>query len=255
MTRWIWRLILSRRLWLMIGLPVSAVIALCTVASVSLSPLAVRGGGLGFAVAKSELYVGPPGALATTNLADVPALFIQQAIALAAQTPSPEMRDLIAMKAGIPPRQLAIDGPLDLNISVFQNQPDGEKRSTQILVQNAPYRVGIVEDLVLPEIAVTAQAPDPAQAARLASATGEALSSYLNGIQDASRTPVRQRLEVSPLGPASVTDGAKKGVINVAVLTFLLTFAVWSGVVVAVTAIVRDLRRLRLGGPLGRASL
>lgn len=115
----------------------------------------------------------------------------------------------------------------------------------QILVQNAQYRVQVNEDVALPEIGVTAQAPSSAEAARLAIATQNALSSYLTSIETRSGTPRVERLVVSALSPISISDKSK-GLLNVAGLTFLLSFALWAGVVVALMAIVRDVRRLNV---------
>ena len=50
------------------------------------------------------------------------------------------------MYSGIPARQIAVDGPINVDTSVFMRQPPGEKRSMQIIVQNASYRVTVNED-------------------------------------------------------------------------------------------------------------
>ena len=196
------KLILSRRTLLVVGIPVSALVALCSVASVSFFPPAIRGSSLGYAVARMQLYVGPNGGLVDTQLSDVPQQSIDQAIALADQMGSPRIRNLIAANSGIARDQIAVDGPLDVYQSVFDEEPDGEKRASQVIVQNARYRVIINEDTALPEIAVTAQAPTSREAVSLASATRVAVSSYLSGIETASKTP-RQR----PLG--SVVGGRR----------------------------------------------
>ena len=185
------KLMASRRLLLAAGVPVSALVALCSVASVSVFPPAVSGKSLGYAVASAQLYLGPRGGLVNTGLADAPQLFIAQGIALADQMSSPELRGLMATNSGIPASRIAVDGPIDVNESIFQQEPDGQKRASQITVQNAPYRVTIDEDAALPEISVTAQAPAPGQAVRLARAAQVALSSYLTRIRttSTSKTP------------------------------------------------------------------
>jgi hypothetical protein len=249
------RAVLTRRILLAAGVPVSAFVALCAVASVSVFPPAVHSKSLKYALAKTLLYVGPSDAFGNTQPKDVPQQFIDQSIVLAFQMASPELRQLIAAKSGIAARRIAVDGPVDLNESVFEQEPDGPKRATQILVQNAPYRVTVDEDLVLPEIGVTAQAPTPGQAVRLASGVQAALSAYLTGLETTSQTPVAERLDVSALGPVFVTDGSSGDVVNIALLTSLLAFTLWCGLVFSVTAIVRDIRRLRGGWTPGRASL
>jgi hypothetical protein len=254
MKAWLSRLLRSRRTWLAAGVPVAVFVALSSVASVSLFPPSVRGSSLGYAVARMQLNVGPPGGLVDAQPADAPQMFIDKAIALADQTSSPELRDLIAAKSGIDASLLAVDGPLDINQSIFQEEPDGEKRATQIVVQNASYRVIFDENIDVPEIAVTAQAPTPGQAVRLANGAGAALSSYLTGIETSSETPLGRRLQVSSVGPTAVTDDATKSLANIGVLTFVLSFVLWSGLVASVAAIVRDIRSLRPGPVPDRVS-
>jgi hypothetical protein len=254
MKAWISRLLGKRRTWLLLGIPVCVVVAISSLASISLFPLSVRGKSLGYAVAGVQLYVGPRGGLVNNQPTNVPQNFIEQSVAVADQMSSPQLRDMIATYSGIPANQIAVDGPIDLNSSIFDQQPPGEKRSMQLLVQKAPYRVTVDEDVALPEIGVTAQAPTPAQAARLASATQIAVSSYLTGIETRSKTPLVNRLSVSSLGPVAVSDHSRKGLINVAVLSFLVSFGVWAGVVVALMAVLRDLRRLRRGWTPDRVS-
>jgi hypothetical protein len=250
------KLILRRRTLLLAGIPVSALVALCSVASVSLFPPAVHKGSLGYAVAGTQLYIGPRGGLVDTTLADVPQQSINQATALADQMASPELRDLIASNSGIPAGLIAVDGPVDLNTSVFDQQPDGPKRSSQVVVQNAAYRVIIDEDTALPEIAVTTQAPTSREAVRLAGAAQVALSSYLTGIETASKTPASQRLGVSSVGGVFVSKDPTSGLANLAALTFLVSFALWGGLVLSAWAIVRDTRNLRRGrGAQGRKSM
>jgi hypothetical protein len=245
MKAWIVKLLSRRRTWMLVGVPVCLLIAISSVASVSFVPPSVRSKSLGYSVAGMQLYVAPHGGLLTNQRTNVPQKFIQQAITLADQVSSPQLRDAIAVRAGIPAHQLAVDGPINVDTSVFAQQPTGEKRSMQILVQNAQYRVQVNEDVALPEIGVTAQAPSSAEATRLALATQNALSSYLTSIETRSGTPRVERLVVSALSPISISDKSK-GLANVAGLTFLLSFALWAGVVVALMAIVRDVRRLNV---------
>ena len=244
----------KRRTWLLVGVPVCVLVAISSVESISLFPLSVRGKSLGYAVAGLQLYVAPPGGLVNNQPTNVPQNFIQQAIAVADQVSSPQLRNMIAMYSGIPARQIAVDGPINVDTSVFMRQPRGEKRSMQIVVQNASYRITVNEDVALPEIGVTAQAPTPDKAARLANATQLAVSSYLTGIETRSRTPLANRLSISPLSPISISDDSTKGLANLAALTFLVSFALWAGVVVAVMAILRELRRPRRDWVPGRVS-
>jgi hypothetical protein len=245
--------VLNRRRWVLAGIPVAALVALCSIASVSLFPLKVHSKRLGYAVAGVELYMAPPSGLVSNLQPRLTENVVTQAFALADEMSSPELRDLIASRAGIPAGRLAIDGPLDVDESIFALFPDGPKRASQIVVQNARYRITISEDTALPEISVEAQAPTVSEAVRLAAATQVAAGSYLSAIETRSRTPHELRLLVSPLGPISVSDKTK-GVTNLAVLTFFLAFTLWAGLVTAALAIVRDTRLVRRGWVPGRVS-
>ena len=136
----------KRRTWLLVGVPVCVLVAISSVASISLFPPSVRGKSLGYAVAGLQLHVSPPGGLVNNQPTNVPQNFIQQAITVADQVSSPQLRNMIAMYSGIPARQIAVDGPINVDTSVFMRQPPGEKRSMQIIVQNASYRVTVNED-------------------------------------------------------------------------------------------------------------
>lgn len=249
--RW---LIGSRRLWLALGVLVAGFVALCLVSSVSLLPPSLKSRSLGYALASAQLYVAPSGGLVNNPPGSVIEISVDQTIALASVISSPKLTRMIAADAGVDPSRLAIDGPLNLDTSVFQQQPSGEKRASQVIVQNVPDRVTIDEDLALPEMYVTTQAPTSAAAVSLASATQRAVSTYLTGVQTSSQTPVEQRLRVSAAGPISVTDAPRKDLVNLAVLGFALTFALWAGLVIALSAVARDVRSLGRGSAPGRAS-
>lgn len=237
-------LLARRRVWLALGLPVAAFVALTTVASVSVFPPSITRKPVTVATASKQLYVMPPDALGNALPNYAPSQYLQQTIALADQLSSPEVRGLIAREAGIRQRLLAVDGPDPTYLSIFQREPSGEKRATQILVEGAPYRVTIDEDLVFPQIGVTAQAPTTNDAVKLALATQLAIGSYLTRVETSAQTSPAQRLEVQSLTPLSVSGGSSTGLVNVAGLAFLISLVLWSGLVIAATAVVRDVRSL-----------
>jgi hypothetical protein len=247
-------MLLSRRLWLWVGVVVAGFVALCTLRPVSLFPFRVGDGRLGYAVAGVQLYVAPPRGLVANRKPDWASNVVEEAFSLADQMASPEVRDLIGSDAGIPPNQIAVDGPLDLNESIYTLMPDGEKRASQVVVQDAPYRITIDEDTALPEILVQAQAPTTAEAVRLAGAAQNAAQAYLSRVERRSDTPGVVKLTVYPLGPITVSNHARSGQTNLAVLTFLLAFVLWAGLVSVILAVVRDIRTVRRGWTPRRVS-
>jgi hypothetical protein len=238
-------LLSSRRVWLFLGVPVAALVALSAVASISVFPPSVKRKPVAFVTATAQLHMLPPSVLGGTLVRDDPRQFIQQTINLADQMSSPQLRGLIGKAAGIAPRLIALDGPNPTYLAITEREPSGEKRATQIVAEGDLYRVTIDEDLVSPQIGVTAQAPTASQAVRLAAATQAAMSSYLTSLETAAQTPPTRRLEVHALTPIVLPGDSSGGLGNMVALTFFVSLALWVGSVFVITTVVRDLRSLR----------
>jgi len=236
----------SRRVWgVALGVPVAGLVALSTVASVSLLPPSVKRKPLAYSLATTQLYVMPHAGLGNATENDDPLQYVAREMMLANQIASPELRRMIADDAGLDPKLVAVDGPVAIDLPVAQQEPSGPKRSNQEVVEGDLYRVKIDENSALPTIGVTAQAPSAGEAVRLANAVETAVSTYLTGLEASANTPTALRLEVRPLAPVAVSGDGTGGLKNVAGLAFLVALTLWVGVVYAVTAVVRDVRRLR----------
>ena len=245
MEGWLSRLVRRRRVWLVLGLPVCAVIAISSVASISLFQPEVSGKSLGYAVAGIDLYLGPEGGLVNNQKTNVP-------------TSSSSRRSRSPLRWGV--RTAGHDREIfghprapdcgrwspDLNQSVFGT---AARRGEALLPDSRAERslpLTVNEDLALPEIGVTAQAPTPTEAIRLASASQVALGTYLTGIETRSSTPRVSGCRCPPWGRSRSLTTRRRALAMLR-STFLLSYALWSGLVVALMAIVRDLRKLRRG--------
>ena len=251
------RLVTSRRVWLLVGLPIAAYVALSAVANVSLLPPEIKGRNLGVVTARTQLYVLPHAQLYTTPpepLADtVWTQSAEQATVLANLLTSPDMRTAIARDAGIDARRLAVDGPISADLPNTDIWPAGEKRANQIVAESALYRLTIDANPSAPVIGIAAQGPTATQAVRLAEGTRTALSSYLTSLQTKAHVPVAQRPGVSALGAVAVSGDSSGGPRNVATLTFIVSLTLWIGLVYTFAAVARDIRRLRRA-PIAHAS-
>lgn len=242
----LWLAVRSRRLWLLAGVPVAALVALSSVAHVSLLPFAAKDKNLAFATARTQLDVLPPGQLVNAPPsaygASDPTNSTAQATVLANLLTSPELRAGIARAADIEPRYLAVDGPIPGDQPLAQIEPAGEKRANQITTESDPYRITVDMSQSLPVMGITVKAPTTGTAVRIAAATRTALRAYLSSLATQAKLPAAQRIDVQSLAGIDVTGRSSAGVASVAALVFVLSLVLWTGAVYAFAAVARDLR-------------
>lgn len=239
MPRWLRR----RRTWLAAGVPVAGLVAMSALMSVSLSPPSARPRHTSYALATTELSI-----TSASSSGDAPELSTLYplptwAAVLAEEMTSPRLRSLTARAAKIASGDLAIDGPIAANLQRTQQEPTGEKRSTQIVSERDPYRITLDTDPNLAGIAITARAPTQAGAVRLAAAAEQAVRGYLRASEVHAGVPVGDRVHVGPLVPVVIRGGA--GGHSLAGLLFAVTYALWAGLVCLVAKLARDMRTLR----------
>lgn len=233
----------NRRLWILVGLPVAALAALSTMMSISLLPPSAHPKHIAYSTASSTVYVnapnGPSSAPSLTSFFGLQ----QSAEALAEEMLSPELKQLIAHAAGIPASQLAIDGPIAINLQRTQQEPTGEKRSNQLLTEGDPYRIELNTNVDFGAVGISADAPTPAAAFGLVRGAEAALHGYLVRTQDAAGVAPKQRLVVAHLAPIVLTGGA--GGHTLTALVFIIVFILWTGLVVLVDKLRRELTLIR----------
>lgn len=241
----------NRRLWIVAGLPVAGLAALTTLVSISLMPPSVHSKSIAYSIASSQLYVSAP---ASPKVAPaLTYLFGPWAEVLAEEMTSPEVKGLIARTAGIPASQLAIDGAVSPDLQRTQQEPTGEKRSSQLVVEGSPYRIELNTDPDLAAIAISGEAPTPAGAFKLVHATEVALESYLTRAEDANQVPPKARLTIAHLAPIVSAGGA--GGHTMTALVFVIVFVLWTGLVMLVDKLRRELSTIAIAQKRGMAQI
>jgi hypothetical protein len=240
----------NRRLWLVAGLPVAGLAALTTIVSISLLPPSVHRKSIAYSIASSALYVSANGPTVAPGLSYV---FAPWAEVLAEEMTSPKVKALIASTAGIPASQLAIDGPVAANLQRTQQEPTGEKRSSQLPTEGDPYRIRLNTDAELAAVGISAQAPTPAAAFKLAGAAETALDDYLTRTEEAAGVPPKARLIVAHL--ARVVESGGAGGHAMTALVFIIVLVLWSGLVVLLDKLRRELAAIRNAQARGLAQI
>lgn len=235
------------------GLPVAALAALTTVLTFSVLPPSVHKTRVAYSIASSELYLNAP-----TGPGSAPALtyyygFPQWSEVLAEEMTSPQLRRMIARTAGIPAHQLAIDGPISSDLQRTQQEPTGEKRSSQLLTEADPYRIELNTNVDFAAVGISARAPSPEAAFNLVRASEAALHGYLIRTQQAAGTPPRMRLIVAELAPIVLAGGS--GGHTMTALVFIIVFVLWTGLVVFIDKLRGDLAAIRDAQENGAAQI
>jgi hypothetical protein len=114
----------------------------------------------------------------------------------------------------------------------------GDKKGPgDILESTNQYRLDIQANPTVPVLDVYAQAPSAAAAEQLANAAVDGLGDYLRELAGSQRTPEEMQVELRQLGRARgevINDGIE---LQVAVVLFLLVFAVSSAAVVVISRV------------------
>ena len=98
-------------------------------------------------------------------------------------------------------------------------------------------------DETLPIIAVSAQAPDADQAARLANAASTGLRDYLRSVAGAQNVPAARQVVISSLGAAQSAEVVKGGSRLIALVAFVFIFGLACFGVIMISGIARGWRR------------
>jgi hypothetical protein len=237
--------LLSHRRWLLVGVFVAIAVAASRFVAIGLSPPSFKVRQLTHANASAELLVGKQYTYSAGYRDPYVNEVVPRAQALADMTASPELRGYIARAAGLPASQIAVDPPVWTDVERIQQWPTGERRSTQIVVEGAPYRVQLDAEGYAPVLDVSTQAPTVAEAASLAAGVGKGLTAYLTHLENSTGTPTVDRYGISELGPVAASAAGKSVPANVAGFTFAVVLFLWCGGILFVAGISEDVRTLR----------
>jgi hypothetical protein len=142
--------------------------------------------------------------------------------------------EYVGRRAGVPAEQIAGFSPVTSDVPAVFKEPDSERRADEIARSTAPYRLNVQSSPALPTLDVYAQAPTPAAARRMASAAVAGLRDYLRAVAAEHGADPEAQVRLVELG------APRGGVVNggaapeIAVFTFLVVFAISSGLLAIV---------------------
>lgn len=144
--------------------------------------------------------------------------------------------DQISRAAGVRATEVEVTGPTPLPVEA---PGAGEAPPSPL-----PYRLTFSQLSELPIVVVTAHGPTAEAAGKLASAAPAALRTVVRSTQERQQTPPQQRVEVRVLGPAQVKSLSEGNGIKVALLAFLVLFAVGLGLILGIPRLVAAWREV-----------
>jgi hypothetical protein len=150
--------------------------------------------------------------------------FISRATIFSKLMTSQPVVDVITREAGLPRGSVFASTPASGNQTKAAKEPEAEERSNAILGETIGYRLLIRAEPGQPLITISAQAPTPREAVRLADAGAKGFQKYVADLESKQRVESQNRVEIRQLGTASggiVNKGASR---DAAVLAFGAVF-------------------------------
>ena len=234
------------------------VVALSTLIGVLAAALA---GGVG--QASSELEIS---AAATHVLIDVPSpsivhrradpedvgTLVKRAELLGRVMITPPVLERIARRSGVPPDRVAGQARVTASVPLALTEPNSEQRAAAIVSSTLPYRIDVQARPTMPILDVYSQAPSTPEAVRLANASVPALRDYLQSRATAQGVPYHRLVRLRQLGGARGGPVNKGAGVGIALLAFVVGFALACGALLCFFSLRRGgLARLRRGTSTG----
>jgi hypothetical protein len=149
------------------------------------------------------------------------------------------VREYIAKEVGVPPDALQVLAPRTPEAPRPRAEVGQQKRATDILKSNDEYRLDIQTNATVPILDVYTQAPTAKAAEELANAAIRGTRNYVDQVAFTEHTGKKRQVELRQLGAAR-GEVLNAGVsVPVAVLAFVLFFAVTCAAVMALARIRR----------------
>lgn len=221
------------RLWqfkagLVFSLLVALFVAVMAVDRPSLSPLGLTPRALTMASALTHVFVDTPSSSMIDLREDTYALaeIQDRAVVLGNVVANGAVETAIAKRAGVPITALRVQAPLTPAQTEPQVNSQGERHVTDILKFNDQYRLVIQVNTTIPMLDIYAQTPTAASAAALANAAVFELRAYVRALAAREHVPRIDQVRIDQLGAAQgkvINAGIRW---QVALLAFVLTFAV-----------------------------
>ncbi len=236
----LWRL----RPFVVIATLVSLAVAVWSVASISLSPPALKPRALEMATAATHVVVDTPRSSVLDlrqNTYNFEAL-AQRAVLLGNVMANGRVREAIALSSDVPADRLQIAAPLTPNQPRAQVGSVSSKHASDIFKTTDQYRLSIQANPTVPVLDIYAQAPNAAAAAALANASVTELRKYLAVLAQTQEIPPKDQIRLLQLGQARGTIINKGIDWQVGFLAFVLTFALASATVIFIARVRRGWR-------------
>jgi len=236
----LWRL----RPFVAVATVVSLLVALWSVASISILPPRLTPRALSLATATTHVVVDTPRSSVLDlrqNTYSFEAL-TQRAILLGNVMANGRVHEAIARRAGVPVERLQIAAPLTPKQPRAQVGSADAKRASDLLRSTDQYRLSIQANPTVPVLDIYSQAPDAERAAQLANGSVAALREYLASLAATQRIPASDQIRLLQLGQARgqvINDGIDW---QVALLAFALTFGLACATVVFLSRVRRGWR-------------
>jgi hypothetical protein len=214
--------------WVVACAAIAVAMSVWSVAHVSLSPPGLTPRSLKMATATTQVVVDTPKSTLIDLRQDTYSLdgLTNRALLLGNVMASPEVRADIARRAHIPFDSLLVVPPLTAKQPRVLSEAGNEKHTTDILKLNGDYRLQIRANPTVPFLQVFAQTPTAESAAALANAAVGGMESYLAELSKTTKTPSETQIRLTQLGKAHGTvlnEGIDR---SVALLVFIVVFAV-----------------------------
>ena len=237
----------TRRLIAVLALSSLAALAAAALntGAIGLLPPRIGAPDLDVAAASTHVFVDTPAPSVVHRDEYPPTALIKRTELLGRVMTSPLVVERIGRRAGIAPERIAAAARTTENVPVVLTEPTSEERASQIATEDRPYRVEVQARQSTPVLDVYARAPSVAEAERLADAAVAGLDEYLRAT--AARQDLEKGVRLRQLGPARGAIVNAGMPLAVAILTFIVTFAIVCGGLLAL------LRRLVPPGPPRRA--
>jgi hypothetical protein len=204
------------------------VVAIWSVARISILPPGIESRSLEMSTAATHVIVDKPRSTILDLREDTYSLeaLRQRAILLGNVMANGEVRDAIASGAGVPSDKLQIAPPLTPTQPRAVVASTDRKHATDLLDSTDQYRLSIQANPTVPMLDIYAQAANPDTAARLANTAVEELRAYLDRLAVTEETPESHQIQLLRLGGAEGTAINPSVDVQVALLVFVLTFAI-----------------------------
>jgi hypothetical protein len=230
--------------------------AVWSVADVSLTPPGLSSRSLKMASATTQVLVDTPRSAMVDIRQDTygMASLTNRAVLLGNVMASPQVRADIARRAGIPVDALQIVPPLTPKQPRVLAEAGNQRHTSDIIKLNDQYRLYVQANPTVPFMRIFSQTPTAKSAAALANAAVAATQQYLAELAATARTPERNQIRLKQLGTGHGTVINKGIDLQVALIAFMLTFAVSCATVIWVRRVREGWRMAALSESLGTSA-